>query len=66
MTNLLLSMPKASFNTKFSASVTKVNFSCSSIVALIGWVQAGVNAPYQVIQLDNTLSALCDIPHGAG
>ncbi|WP_041591704.1 iron-containing alcohol dehydrogenase [Thermoanaerobacter mathranii] len=38
----------------------------ASIVALNGWVQAGVNAPYPVHMIEHTLSALYDIPHGAG
>ncbi|OIQ10358.1 iron-containing alcohol dehydrogenase [Neomoorella thermoacetica] len=38
----------------------------ASIVALNGWVQAGVNMVAPVHMIEHTLSALYDIPHGAG
>lgn len=39
----------------------------ASIVALNGWVQAGTGtAAYPVHMIEHTLSALHDIPHGAG
>ncbi|WP_041623332.1 iron-containing alcohol dehydrogenase [Spirochaeta thermophila] len=38
----------------------------ASIVALNGWVQTGVHAPYPVHQIEHTLSGIYDVPHGAG
>jgi hypothetical protein len=38
----------------------------ASIVALNGWVQVGTNGAYPVHMIEHTLSALYDIPHGAG
>ncbi|KUK21554.1 MAG: alcohol dehydrogenase [Thermotogota bacterium] len=38
----------------------------ASIVALNGWVQVGVNAPYPVHQIEHAISGLYDVPHGAG
>ncbi|MEW6526062.1 MAG: iron-containing alcohol dehydrogenase [Spirochaetota bacterium] len=38
----------------------------ASVVALNGWVQAGVNGGYPVHMIEHTLSAYHDIPHAAG
>lgn len=38
----------------------------ASIVALNGWVQVGTNYTAPVHMIEHTLSALYDIPHGAG
>ncbi len=38
----------------------------ASIVALNGWVNVGTYAAYPVHQIEHALSALYDIPHGAG
>lgn len=56
--------PKAVSNGSDLEARTQIQW--ASIVALNGWVQAGVNAPYPVHQIEHTLSALYDIPHGAG
>jgi hypothetical protein len=56
--------PKAVNNGSDLEARTQIQW--ASIVALNGWVQAGVNAPYPVHQIEHTLSALYDIPHGAG
>lgn len=56
--------PKAVNNGNDLEARTQVQW--ASIVALNGWVQAGVNAMYPVHMIEHTLSALYDIPHGAG
>lgn len=38
----------------------------ASIVALNGWAQAGVRAPYPVHAIEHVLSAHTDVAHGAG
>ncbi|MCX7828893.1 MAG: iron-containing alcohol dehydrogenase [Thermanaerothrix sp.] len=38
----------------------------ASVVALNGWVQAGTRAYFPVHMMEHTLSALHDVPHGAG
>ncbi|MBI5544889.1 MAG: iron-containing alcohol dehydrogenase [Deltaproteobacteria bacterium] len=38
----------------------------ASVVALNGWVQVGVNAPFPVHMIEHVLSAHHDVAHGAG
>ncbi|EHM09354.1 Fe-dependent oxidoreductase, alcohol dehydrogenase [Thermanaerovibrio velox DSM 12556] len=38
----------------------------ASVVALNGWVQVGTRAYFPVHMMEHTLSALHDVPHGAG
>lgn len=38
----------------------------AALVALVGWLQAGVDAPYPVHMMEHTVSAYHDVTHAAG
>ncbi|KXG76091.1 Long-chain-alcohol dehydrogenase 2 [Fervidicola ferrireducens] len=44
----------------------RIQVQWASIVALNGWVQVGTNYSAPVHMIEHTLSALYDVPHGAG
>lgn len=56
--------PKAVENGNDLEARTQVQW--ASIVALNGWVQVGTNYTAPVHMIEHTLSAVYDIPHGAG
>ncbi len=56
--------PKAVANGRDLEARTQIQW--CSVVALNGWVQAGVRGPFPAHILEHALSAHHDVPHGAG
>ncbi|GEA16254.1 NADH-dependent alcohol dehydrogenase [Moorella sp. E308F] len=56
--------PKAVANGQDLEARTQIQW--ASIVALNGWVQVGTNPAYPVHWIEDMLSGLYDVPHGAG